>query len=268
MADKVNFVDEYRTIGYCVVKNVFSMKEVSAIRSEATLALTKASELKESGYRHSPLDIRKNSAGNLYPAISVWPSLVSNYLEKVRIDPRLVEIVKAVLGDDVKQLNNQFYFHLAGEEDSFNWHQDIMFRHPLDEYPRIVEEDNYLQTAIIVDSFTKDVSPLYMVPKSYLLGDLQLLKGTDGTPDYKSLRSLPDMEMPSRNYGLEPQVLEAEPGDVAIWCSLTLHASMPGSNDGFRAYYMNGFAAARNARGWPEYLRKGRVVNLNTKLIP
>ncbi len=268
MSGPLTFVDEYRNVGFCVIKNVFSQSEVSAIRSEATLALTNVSQLKEAGYQHSPLDVRKNHMGSSYPAISFWPSLINDYLEKVRVDSRLVRIVKAILGDDVKQLNNQFYFHLKGEEDSFDWHQDIMFRHPLDEYPRIVEEDNYLQTAIIVDSFTKDVSPLYMVPKSYLLGDLRLLSNPDGTPNYRSLRNVPDLTMPSNEYQLEPQILEAEPGDVAIWCSLTLHASLPGEKEGFRAYYMNGFAAARNARGWPEYLRKGRVVNLDTTLIP
>lgn len=268
MNNPTDFVEEYRKIGFCVIKNVFSKEEVAAMRSEATLALTRISELKQAGYKHNPLDIRKSLNGNSYPAISFWPSLVNDYLEKIRVDARLIEIVSAVLGDDVKQLNNQFYFHLSGEEDSFDWHQDIMFRHPLDEYPRIVEEDNYLQTAIIVDKFSEDVSPLYMVPNSYLLGDLRLLSNPDGSPNYKSLRNAPDLDMPLRNYGLKPQILEAEPGDVAIWCSLTLHASLPGENEGFRAYYMNGFAAARNARGWPEYLRKGRVVKLNTELIP
>jgi len=264
----MNFVKEYREIGFAVIKNVFTLEEVSAIRSEATLALMKVNELKKSGYQHSAVDIRKNSHGNSYPAISFWPSLINEYLEKIRVDSRLVEIVTSVLGPDVKQLNNQFYFHLSGEEDSFEWHQDIMFRHPLDEYPRIVEEDNYLQTAIIVDKFSEDVSPLYMVPNSYTLGDLKLLSREDGSPNFSALRNLPDLGMPLRDYNLAPQVLKAEPGDVAIWCSLTLHASCPGVNQGHRAYYMNGFAAARNARGWPEYTRDGIPVKLQTKRIP
>ncbi len=264
----MSFVNEYREVGFAVIKNVFTAEEVAAIRSEATLALMKVSDLKKAGYRHSPVDIRKSSRGNSYPAISFWPSLINDYLEEIRVDPRLIEIVTSVLGPDVKQLNNQFYFHLSGEEDSFEWHQDIMFRHPLDEYPQIVEEDNYLQTAIIVDKFSQDVSPLYMVPNSYTLGDLKLLSKDDGSPDFGSLRNLPDLDMPSRVYNLKPQVLEAEPGDVAIWCSLTLHASCPGVKHGHRAYYMNGFAAARNARGWPEYTHKGKLVKLQTKLIP
>ncbi len=263
-----NFVKEYRTKGFAVIKGVFSHQEVNNIRSEATLALTSTEKLKQIGYKHLPIDVRKNKEGQSYPAISFWPCLLSEYLEQVRKNEKLVEIVKQILGNEVKQLNNQYYFHLPGEEDSFNWHQDIMFRHPLDDYPRIVEEDNYLQTAIIVDDFTSKVSPLYMVPKSYLLGDLQLLQNENGTPDYKNLRSLPDLTYPKNKFGLKPKVLKAEKGDVAIWCSLTLHASLPGPKEGPRAYYMNGFAAARNARGWPSYLIDGRSVELDTSLIP
>jgi ectoine hydroxylase-related dioxygenase (phytanoyl-CoA dioxygenase family) len=263
-----NFVKEYRTKGFAVIKSVFSHQEVNDIRSEATLALASTDKLKQAGYKHLALDVRKNKEGQSYPAISFWPCLLSEYLEKVRKSKNLAEIVKLVLGNEVKQLNNQYYFHLPGEEDSFNWHQDIMFRHPLDNYPRIVEEDNYLQTAIIVDDFTSRISPLYMVPKSYLLGDLKLLQKENGTPDYENLRSLPDLKYPKNNFGLKPKVLKAEKGDVAIWCSLTLHASLPGPKEGPRAYYMNGFAAARNARGWPYYLKEGGVVDLDTSLIP
>ena len=264
----MNFWDEYRVKGFAVVKNVFGPEEISDIRSEATLALTKQHTLRRKGYRHIPVDVRTNSRGKTYPAISFWPCLLSEYLDSVRTDPRLVQIVSRILGPDVKQLNNQFYFHLKGEEDSFNWHQDIMFRHPLDKYPRIVEEDNYMQTAIIVDEFSDKVSPLYMVPGSYKLGNLKLLETSGGEPDYVRLRNLPDLTFPLRSLGLQPEVLRAEPGDVAIWCSLTVHASLPGPQEGHRAYYMNGFAASRNARGWPLYLQDSTPVKLNPKKIP
>ena len=158
-SDLLNFEEEYALKGFAVVKSVFTPEEIADIRSEATIALTKSHTLKKLGYKHGPIDVRINSRGNTYPAISFWPCLLSGYLESIRTDPRLVQIVSKILGPDVKQLNNQFYFHLKGEEDKFNWHQDIMFRHPLDKYPRIVEEDNYLQTAIVVDTFSEYVSP-------------------------------------------------------------------------------------------------------------
>jgi ectoine hydroxylase-related dioxygenase (phytanoyl-CoA dioxygenase family) len=263
-----NFEEDYRRKGFAVVKNVFTSQEIADIRSEATIALTKAHTLREQGYKHSPLDVRTNSRGREYPAISFWPCLLSGYLESIRIDPRLASIVHRILGPNVKQLNNQFYFHLRGEEDSFNWHQDIMFRHPLDQYPRIVEEDNYMQTAIIVDEFSDKVSPLWMVPGSYQLGNLKLLETPQGEPDYVRLRNIPDLTFPSRELGLEPEVLKAEPGDVAIWCSLTVHASLPGSEEGHRAYYMNGFAVSRNARGWPLYTQNAIPIKLDARKIP
>lgn len=265
---RVNYVNEYRTNGYAVIKNVFSQKEVSAIRAAAIIATSQVSELPTKGYKHMPIDIRVDSDGYSYPAISFWPSLLSPFLEKVRIDKRLQEIVISVLGPNTKQLNNQFYFHLSGEDDAFDWHQDIMFRHPLDDYPRMVEEDNYLQTAIIIDSFIEEISPLYMVPESYRLGDLRLLQNEDGTPNYSNLRKAPNLDFPLDRFGLKPMVLKADPGDVAIWCSLTLHASCPGTQTGHRAYFMNGFAASHNARGWPIYTEDGQIRELDPSQIP
>ena len=261
-------IDVYHRDGFAVIPNVFTTEEINAIRAEAYLALRDSSRNPLPGFRRRNVEIRTNSQGHRFPGIFAWPALSNKYLDGIRSDARLLRIVTEILGPSTKQLNNQYYFHLPGEDDSFNWHQDIMFRHPLDKYPRIVEEDNYLQTAIIVDEFSDQVSPLFMVPGSYKLGDLRLLSKSNGRPDLESLREKPDFDLGERITGIKPKVLKAKPGDVAIWCSLTLHTSFPGPVDGFRAYYMNGFAAAHNARQWPYYSKNGKLVKLQKRRIP
>ena len=267
------FVDEYRREGFCVIPGVFDEGEINQIRGAAISALAGANDLPKHGYGASGLEFKRVPgawAGTeaQFPAISFWPALVSPLLEAVRRDKRLTDIVTAILGPDTRQLNNQFYFHLPGDGDSFEWHQDIMFRHPLEDYPGIVEDDTYLQTAIIVDEFSDEVAPLYMVPKSFELGNLGLLSTDSGEPDLGRLRARPDLDWPKCELGLEPVVLRARPGDVALWCSLTVHGSLPGPRDGTRMYYMNGFAATRNSREWPHYSVDGETVPLDTTQFP
>jgi hypothetical protein len=93
-------------------------------------------------------------------------------------------------------------------------------------------------------------------------------KELSGEREYLSPFAQDPVELAAEKKDYEETKQKAEKGDVAIWCSLTLHASLPGPKEGPRAYYMNGFAAARNARGWPSYLIDGRSVELDTSLIP
>ena len=60
----------------------------------------------------------------------MWPALVDATLDAIRCDPRMVAIVEGLLGPEVKQLDDQIYFRLPGDPDSFAWHQDVMFRRP------------------------------------------------------------------------------------------------------------------------------------------
>lgn len=266
------YITEYETHGFAVVPGVFTQDEVNGLRGSALTALASAPMLRKAGYGGPPVDFRERAISDglhaRFPAISFWPALLSPFMESLRVDARLSRIVTDILGPDVKQLNNQFYFHLPGDGDCFDWHQDIMFRYPLTDYPGIVEADSYLQTAIIVDQFSTEVAPLYMVPGSFRRGNLGLLDDGEGRPDYPALRQAPDMSYPDAFLGTKPVVLKANPGDVALWCSLTVHASYPGSKDGTRMYYMNGFAAASNASVWPDYMVSGQVVPLDTGKFP
>lgn len=263
-AREATWLDTYRKAGVSKVRGVFNMNEINRLRKAAIQVLTQLNDISRGGYRHAPLECARDSEGNVSPALVFWPCLANPVLDKLRTDERLRDIAVAILGPDIKQLNNQFYYRLPGDGDSFSWHQDIMFRQPIEAYPRVVEEDGYLQTAIVVDKMTLANSPIIFIEGSHLCGNLVLHR----PGDYTKLRGFHRDQLPEAIKPLRQVPLEAEPGDVLVWSSLTIHGSEANRSNDSRMYYMNGFARARNAMPWPHYCQGGRVLPLNASQIP
>lgn len=254
----------YRAKGVAKIAAVFSQDEVNQIRKSALHALTQVAEINQAGYRHKPLEVVRDAQGNPSPALIFWPCLANSAMNATRSDARLLRIVTSLLGPDIKQLNNQFYYRLPGDSDSFAWHQDIMFRHPLDSYPRIVEEDGYLQTAIVIDEMHANNAPIIFIEGSNHFGDIAL--HTPG--DYSGLRGFDPEKLPADIKKLQQVEMYAQPGDLLLWSSLTVHGSRTNKSNTPRMYYMNGFARASNSEGWPSYSQEGLLSVLDPALIP
>jgi ectoine hydroxylase-related dioxygenase (phytanoyl-CoA dioxygenase family) len=258
-----NYLETYRRDGVALIPGVFTAREADALRSAAYMALTQLGEIKAKGYRHLALETVKH-ADVESPALLFWPCLANRSLDAFRTDLRLRKIVSELLGPDVKQLNNQLYFRLPGDGDSFAWHQDIMFRTPRRDYPEIVERDAYLQTAIIVDPMRKTNGGVEFVLGSHKLGDLGLVENGK----FRELRGFDRTKNASRFADLPTHIFEADAGDVMIWSSLTVHGSEANRSDQHRMYYMNGFAAAECSKPWPDYLQYGELAALDPSSIP
>ena len=174
-------------------------------------------------------------------------------------------MVSFFLGNNVKQLNNQFYFRLPGDGDSFAWHQDVMFRKPIERHPHIVDDDGYLQTSIVVDEITNENSPIEYILGSNKLGNLKL----DENKNWKGLRGYMSNEIPynARNLICKKNLRTARRFDNLEF-SFTIHGSSQNLSNSSRMYYMNGFANANNAFDWPWYLKSGRLCDLDPSEIP
>lgn len=254
----------YRSKGVAKIAAVFSQDEVNQIRKAALHVLTQVPEINNAGYRHKPLEVVRDEQGNPSPALIFWPCLANAAMNAARVDARLLQVVTSLLGPDVKQLNNQFYYRLPGDSDSFAWHQDIMFRHPLDNYPRIVEEDGYLQTAIVIDEMHANNAPIIFIEGSNHFGDL----GLHAPGDYSGLRGFDPERLPASIKQLQQVEMYAQPGDLLLWSSLTVHGSRANKSTTPRMYYMNGFARASNSHVWPNYAKNGQVSLLDPALLP
>lgn len=246
----------YERDGITIIPNVFQEEEIQKIRAAAFMSLTKIDQIKKAGYKHNVLETRtvKNQE---FPALLFFPTLVSDYLNQIRTDERLITIVQSFLGKEVKQLNNQIYFRLPGDGDSFAWHQDIHFRKPTEDYPEI--EGSYLQTLIVVDEITEYNGAVEFIPGTHTEGDLQLIKGL--LPD-SILRKFKRNEKTGIKY-------LGKPGDVMIWSVMTIHGSEANQSPSSRMTYMNGFAKANAAKHWPFYLKNGNVIKkIDPTLFP
>lgn len=225
--------------GVARIPGVFTTAEANEIRSAAHIALTQI----KGGKNH--LQICKAS-GHDSPGLLLWPALSNQTLNRFRCDQRLAGIVREALGPDVKQINNQVYYRLPGDGDSFAWHQDQVFRKPPEDFPGI--ESGYLQTIIVVDEITEDNAPVEYLPGSHR--DV-----FPGNPDQLS----PKLRKFTRD-GHAGIKLTAKPGDVVVWSVMVVHGSEPNGSQRPRMTYMNGFARADCSRFNPLYMSQGRVI--------
>lgn len=235
----------YERDGVAIVPSLFSKDEVAKIRAAAIMALQESHPKRGA----LALQVKPSDDGVEFPALLFWPATVSAYLNRIRCDERISQVVRAVLGDDVKQLNNQVYFRLPGDGDEFAWHQDLSFRTPKEDFNQI--ETGYLQTLVVVDEITEENGAVEYVRGSHKNGDLNLVP-RDGS------------EAGLRNFvrgGFQGQKICAKPGDFMIWSVMVVHGSEKNlTADRSRMTYMNGFARADACKKkFPVYMHEGKV---------
>jgi ectoine hydroxylase-related dioxygenase (phytanoyl-CoA dioxygenase family) len=244
MKNLSEYKEKYHKLGIVVIPSVFTSEECDRIKKEAYLISD--DDIKNSGYPHVPSETSKNKKSLIF-----FPCLANEYINSIRTDNRLSNIVKFFLGDNVKQINNQIYFRESGDLDEFAWHQDIMFRETKNFNSSV--ETNYLQTIIAIDDITEDNGPIEFIEESHNLGKIE--------PPL-NLRQFNRMGMSGKKY-------MAKKGDVLIWSSMTIHGSELNKSNGSRMTYMNGYCSYDSTNNYPDYLVNGEIVSkINPKLIP
>lgn len=244
MIDIEKYKKEYDEKGIIVIPNVFTPEECDEIKKNAYLV--KDHDIKKKGYPHVPSE-KKNGKRLLV----FFPSLANDYLNKIRTDDRMINLVKNFIGNDVKQINNQIYFRESGDKDQFAWHQDVMFRED-NNFSNDVEDD-YFQTIIAIDDITEDN------------GAIEFIEGSHKTMKIDAPSNLRHFE---RN-NLNGKKYIANKGDVLIWSVLTVHGSEPNESKKSRMTYMNGFCRSKSTKTYPDYLKNGEIIrNIDIKMIP
>lgn len=239
-------LEEYEQKGITVIESVFTDDEMERLKQEAH-TITEA-DVATAGYPHTPIEYKYGKK-----ALVFFPAITNDYINQIRKDPRMVKIVKAFLGDNVKQVNNQIYFREAHTEDQFNWHRDIIFRTPTNRFPNIRE--HYMQTIIAVDDLAEDNGTVEFVPGSHL------------EPDDEFTGSLTTLRTFDRR-GLYGTKYVAPKGSVLLWRVDTVHGSEPNQSNSDRMTYMNGLARAEGCLDYPWYMKDGEVQDIDPTLIP
>jgi len=235
---------EYDEKGIVVIPSVFTSTECDEIKRQAYTITDQ--QIKEAGYPHSPSEQAYNKKSLIF-----FPALANEYINSIRIDSRMVELVQEFIGDDVRQINNQIYFRERGDVDQFAWHQDIMFREG-----HLFNEDvmeDYFQTIIAVDDITQNN------------GAIEFIEGS-----HKTMRISPPTNLRKFYRGdLNGTKYTAKKGDVLIWSVMVVHGSEQNNSNSDRMTYMNGFCRTKASSGYPHYLIDGKVVpHIDSTMIP
>jgi len=233
-------IEDFRRDGFAVVRNVFAPDELAAMAAAFD-------RVRETGLRRGRSYRDRNVLFRLSPDEAIgttlrmvqWPAYFEPVLDRYRTDSRLYDIVRPLLGKDLKQIINQMHWKPPGAaRNSFGFHQDIWFRKPRCAYRN--PADAYIQTAIAIDPHTEANGAMIFCRGSHRRGELTI--GGNGR--------IMDRDMSAEDLAragiaeADSVVLALEPGDVAFWNLYALHGSGPNTSDIDRRVYLNGYVTA------------------------
>jgi ectoine hydroxylase-related dioxygenase (phytanoyl-CoA dioxygenase family) len=199
------FFDEH---GYYLAKSVFNAQEVADLEQAFDAIVdTLLASGEEANARWKGQQTDAADAGNTVVLHTHNPHQYASAWLQAYSHPKLLEILKALLGPDVVLHHSKLFQKPPETGAAFPLHQDWSY------FP--TEQDSMLAGIIHVSQATDEMGCLRVVPGSHRLGRRA---GTSGQGDHHSLQ----------DYRLEDALpLEAEPGDVAFFHYFTLHGSMP-----------------------------------------
>lgn len=256
-----SYLDRYRADGYAVVKRVFAPAEVAEMAASFDRAYAE-------GIRHG----RTFRHGNLFYRVAPdaalgtivryvqWPSWRDPVLERYRCDERMLDILRPLIGDSLKQIINQLHWKPPGAAFAdFAFHQDVRFRRPRSAYRDLAM--SYVQTGIAIDRHHAGNGAMTVLPGSHRMGELDF-----DTGNRVMNAAMADADL--IRLGLDPTrvvSLDMEPGDVALWSVMTVHGSGPNRSDSDRRLYINGYVAAASCDRGEWAFRNGRPCALPTE---
>jgi ectoine hydroxylase-related dioxygenase (phytanoyl-CoA dioxygenase family) len=205
-------MNTYERDGYFLVRGLLTREEVSALLDRI--------EAYRSGDRPVPAGIRiqvepkvergEVEAGNPSAAIRKIEDLVQydDLFQSLALKPQLVEVMRGLLGQNLKLYRNGVLMKPAGVGSAKGVHQDSPY------WP--IEPMNLASSWIAFDPATQANGCMMVVPGSHKLGALPHVAVQD------------DYVIPETHYDAGQLVpVEMEPGDALVFHSLLIHGSAP-----------------------------------------
>lgn len=235
----------YQDEGYAVVRGVFGESELQELRKGCDELVEKAKDFKDDAFvgqtffnifRKADPFAKNISQAEIVPGQIrrvTYPYAVSEIFNRYRAHPKLLSVVAALLGDDLKQIVNQVNFNPPRSGTGWGWHQDYRFRKAgIGKLP-----DGFVQSITAIDLCSTVTGGIRLVPRSHALGDLRL--------DL-------DVENAEKQFDAKSAVTpELKPGDVVLFNSHVIHGSTPNQSPHQRRVYINGYARATSQVGMP-----------------
>lgn len=226
--------------GYAIARGIFQRHDIRLLSSEFDRFYEKGLQYSGSFRHQNQLYVIREdlNLGRVLRYVQ-WPAYTSQIFSRFRTDVRILNLLRPLIGDTLKQIANQLSWKTPGtDQTTFAFHQDCRFRRPRRAYRDL--ETSYVQTAVAIDPHTPANGCLRVYPGSHRLGDLGLnidRSVMEGGCDEQSLL----------HYGLDPANLVdlvLEPGDVALWTPFLVHGSGPNRSSLDRRFMINGYIRA------------------------
>jgi hypothetical protein len=242
--------------GYAIVRGFFDKIEIAEI-GDALDQLYAEGVSHGRCFRHGNLFYnvaRERDDAEPLVRMVQWPSYHQPVLNAVRLDTRFADLLKPLIGSELKQIINQVHWKAPGSLGDFAWHQDSRFRRPASAYRNLATA--YVQTGLAIDPHTPESGCMRMIPRSHLRGDLnmdssKLVLGT----------AMSDDVLQQVGLAAEDAVdLLLEPGDLAIWSPYLVHGSGKNVSGHKRRLYINGYVRAGDCDRGEWAFRNGNPV--------
>lgn len=227
--------------GYCIIRGMYSHTEMKEL-AEALEEVYQEGMKHPSSFRHGNLlfMLSEEEGGGRSVLQAHWSAWINKAVDNQRIDARLLEVLQPHVGSNVKTVINNIHFKPPeSARTMFRFHQDHRFI--MTDDSKDVACGREIVMGVAVDPQTEENGCLLVFPASHRRGYLAL--SDDGRPLQSGWTE--DGELAAA--GLDPRSVVAcvaDPGDVILWTTLTVHGSLPNRTTRQRRLIINNYVDA------------------------
>ncbi|GAB4468635.1 MAG: phytanoyl-CoA dioxygenase family protein [Armatimonadaceae bacterium] len=215
-------VGAFHRDGYILVPGLFHAEEVAAMVEEI------------GGERVAAHTRGKEDASGKQARLAIWHELGDDIWAAASTNPRVVNNVRILLGEEVAFFHGKVMLKEAGTGGAWEWHQDYGYWYNQGfAYPRM------LSAFVALDAATQENGCLQVLKGSHKLGRLE--HGKVGSQTGADPARMPHLETL-----FERVYVEMSPGSCLFFHSNLLHSSGPNDSDKHRRSFIMCFNALAN----------------------
>jgi ectoine hydroxylase-related dioxygenase (phytanoyl-CoA dioxygenase family) len=218
---------QYRSDGYCVVKELLHPQEVEHFCETARKDLRASAT-------SSDIMQKGDKDGNT-TLLKMWYMAGDDLYGLVARDSRLVDMARQIIGDDIYIYSHKMTMKEPHEGGAWEWHQDYGYWHD----NKCLAPD-MLSIWIALDPSVKANGCLQVLPRSHRLGRLNHIR-VDGQT------VIDDEYLQAALRRFDRLYVEMDPGDALVFDCNLLHRSDANTDDRPRWGYIVSYNASNNA---------------------